>query len=386
MPLLASPAEAVPRSDSFIVVLKQSPGARSATDLARQYGGTITHRYEHVLSGYSATMTADQARRVAGDPSVASVVADGIVPMPRDRAVRHAKEDEVPWGLDRIDQANLPLDGSYNPAKDGRGVTVYVVDSGVREIPDQFGDRLKTGYNATGDSNGTTDCVGHGTGVASVAGSKDYGVAKAVDLVPVRVGGCGAATKDSTLIAAIDWITVDIVRPAVVNLSVGAPAGVTATGADSLVESTIKKSIANGVPWVIAAGNEAIDACKSPMARIPEVITVGATESKDAMWVKDPADPNDDGEPGSNYGKCVDIMAPGKDIEAPGLEEDAIYSWTGTSDAAPHVTGAAAMYLADHTDAPPAQVANALMRTSTKDVLTGLSGSPNRLLHVEGAD
>lgn len=379
LPLLAFPAAATPHPGSYIVVLRQQPGSRAVTvsdELARQYGGMVTHRFHRALSGYAVTMTADQARRVAADPRVASVELDRIIRVPQPPVSRSRPRQDVSWGLDRIDQRGLPLDGSYTPHGDGKGVTAYVMDSGTQASTKEFGERLKPGYDTTGDGQGTEGCPGddHGTGVAGVIAGTTYGVAKAVDVVAVRVGGCGSYPSDRTMIAGIDWITTHASRPAVVNLSIGS------LGGSNTVETAIKNSIANGITWVIAASNDNTDACKASPGRIAEAITVAASDDTDARWVKQ--DESEPGEPGSNYGKCVDIFAPGKDIPSLPETEDTISNWTGTSFAAPHVTGAAAMYLSDHQDATPAQVANALIRASTKATVTSLSDSPDRLLYV----
>ncbi|MCX9191192.1 serine protease [Carbonactinospora thermoautotrophica] len=359
--------------NSYIVVLDSAvlDGARVvvseiAKDLAGRYHGTLRRTYSAALRGFAVTMNEQQARRLAADPRIAYVE--------QDQAVRLA-ETQTPtssWGLDRIDQRNLPLNNAYTYSTTASNVHAYVIDTGIRVSHSDFGGRAHLAYDSVGDGQNGNDCHGHGTHAAGILGGSVYGVAKGVQLYAVRVLDCQGAGSISDVIAGVDWVTQNAKKPAVTNMSLGG-------GASSSLDNAVKNSIASGVTYAIAAGNGDFlgnpqDACTVSPARTPEAITVGATDSSDRRASF------------SNYGTCVDIFAPGVDItSAWGDSDTATNTVSGTSMASPHVAGAAALYLAAHPSATPQQVHDTLVDNATSGVIQDPGdGSPNRLLYVGG--
>ncbi len=355
--------------DSYIVVLKDSATARAAVsgtakDLADRYGGTLRRTYSAALRGFTVTMNEQQARRLAADPQVAYVEQDQTVRLA-------ATQTPTPsWGLDRIDQRNLPLDNAYTYSTTASNVNAYIIDTGIRVSHSDFGGRAHVAYDAVGDGQNGNDCQGHGTHVAGTVGGSAYGVAKGVQLYAVRVLNCQGSGTTSGVIAGVDWVTQNARKPAVANMSLGGSASTT-------LDNAVKNSIASGVTYAIAAGNGDIfgnpqDACTTSPARVPEAITVGATDSSDQKASF------------SNYGTCLDIFAPGVNITSAWNSSDtATNTISGTSMATPHVTGAAALYLAANPSATPQQVRDALVNNATSGVVKNPgSGSPNKLLYV----
>ncbi|MEU7026044.1 S8 family peptidase, partial [Streptomyces sp. NPDC046275] len=348
----------------YVVVLKgpatPSASAREeAARIAQAHGATVRHTFSRVLHGYAAEMTAEQARRTAADPRVAYVEQD---------AVHHGsttQSDPPSWGLDRIDQRSLPLDHGYTYGTTASNVTVYVVDSGLRTTHTQFQGRASIGVDEVGDGRNGQDCLGHGTHVAGTVGGKDYGVAKGVRLVAVRVLNCNDLASTSSIISAADWITAHAVKPAVVNMSING-------GVSSSEDTAIKNSIAAGVTWVVSSGNSSTDACNNSPGDIAPAIVVNNSDSTDTRRSS------------SNYGSCTDLFAPGTSItSAWNTSDTATNTISGTSMAAPHVTGAAALWLSAHPTATPADVQAALVNSATvgkiKDAGTN---TPNRLLYT----
>ncbi|WP_406082718.1 S8 family peptidase [Streptomyces zaomyceticus] len=361
--LAAGSADAVP--GSYIVTLKQGAGFKAASAKGRNlisgYGGTVRKTFGSAVNGYSATLDETEARRLAADPAVASVEQNRIV-----RA--DATQTNAPWGLDRIDQANLPLSGTYTyPDSAGGGVTAYVIDTGVRISHSQLGGRAVNGYDAVEGDTVAQDGNGHGTHVATTIAGTTYGVAKAARIVAVRVLDNNGSGTTAGVIAGIDWVTAHHTAgaPAVANLSLGG-------GASTALDNAVKNSIADGVTYAVAAGNSGVNASSTSPARVPAAITVGATSNTDAKasW--------------SNFGSVLDLFAPGVSITAGWNTSDTATSTiSGTSMATPHVAGAAAIYLAGHPSATPAQVATALVNGATTGKVTSPgSGSPNRLLRI----
>jgi subtilisin family serine protease len=265
-----------------------------------------------------------------------------------------------------VDQRNLPLDRNYSYPNTGSGVTAYILDTGIRTSHTQFGGRARFGFDAIGGGTNGQDCHGHGTHVAGTVGGKDYGVAKDAKLVAVRVLNCRGTASASQLIAGIDWVTANAVKPAVVNMSING-------GVSTAEDTAIKKAIASGISVVVSSGNDTANACNNSPGRIAEAVVVNNSDSSD----KRRSD--------SNFGSCTDLFAPGTSIQSAGKAGDtATTSLSGTSQAAPHAVGAAALYLSAHPTATPAEVQSALISASTPNKISGAgSGSPNRLLYID---
>ncbi|MFI5495850.1 S8 family peptidase [Actinoplanes sp. NPDC051859] len=353
----AGAADAV--ADRYIVVLK--PGAEKVSAAASRLAGThdakVQRTFSHALQGFSTTMSADEAKKMAADKNVASV-----------QQVRKLHtmdtQTDATWGLDRVDQAALPLDKSYTYATTGKNVTAYVVDTGIRTSHSEFGGRATSGFDAV-DGDTADDCNGHGTHVAGTIGGKTYGIAKEVKLVAVRVLDCEGSGTTEQVVAGIDWVAGNAAKPAVANMSLGG-------GVDEAIDTAVQGAIGKGVTFAVAAGNETADACEGSPSRVPEAITVGATADTDARAEF------------SNFGTCLDIFAPGADITSAWMDDDsATKTISGTSMATPHVVGAAALVLDTKPDATPADVATALSDAATGDIVTDPgTGSITKLLRI----
>jgi subtilisin family serine protease len=330
--------------------------------LVHQYGGTVLHYYPETLFGFAIRIDSHLAPLLALDPRVDYVEQDQWL---------HAatSQSSPPWGLDRIDQPSLPINGVYNyPSSGGVGVTLYILDSGVNESPDLTG-RLTMSINfvsAGGKTDLTAfqDLYGHGTHVAGIAAGTNYGVAKRASVVNLRVLDGNGKVQNSDALAGVDWLKKNAVRPAIANMSLIADGG----KSDAL-DKAIQSAISSGITVVISAGNYSGDACSYAPADVPEAIVVGSVDKHDKL------------EYDSNTGSCVSLLAPGMGIESYWLTIVAPFS--GTSFAAPHVAGAAALYLADHTTASPAEVKAALLERATT-LNTMSATTPNKLLLAPG--
>lgn len=343
----------------YIVTLKPSVNdvLGVAQRLLKARGGKPERTFGRVMKGFSAQLSAGDLQALRAHPDVLAIEPDVVVSIA-------ATQSAVTWGLDRIDQAALPLNGSYTYNPTGLGVRAYIIDTGVRATHADISGRVLQGYTAVADGYGTEDCNGHGTHVAGTVGGSSYGVAKQVSLVPVRVLGCDGSGSLSGVIAGLDWVATQSHRPAVANMSLG-------SGASTALDTAVNGAVNAGVTVVVAAGNSNVDACTASPARVPAAITVGATTSSDARASY------------SNFGPCLDVFAPGSAITSAWYTADtAVNTISGTSMASPHVAGVAAQVLQQQPSATPAMVASAIFNGSTANRVSGAGkGSPNRLLN-----
>jgi subtilisin family serine protease len=341
----------------YIVVLNEGANPRSVAAVA---GVNPRFVYTATVNGFAATLNAGQVNALQHNPNVAYLEQDAVV-------TASTTQTGATWGLDRIDQANLPLSTTFSYTNTGLGVRAYIVDTGIRLTHTQFTGRVTSGYDAV-DGGTADDCNGHGTHVAGTVGGTTVGVAKAVSLVAVRVLDCAGSGTTAGVIAGVDWVGNNAVKPAVANLSLGG-------GASTTLDNAVANAIGKGVTFVVAAGNgntggKAQPACNYSPARVPAAITVSATGNTDAKASY------------ANYGTCVDIFAPGNSILSAWYTSDtAGNTISGTSMASPHVAGVAALYLQSNGTASPATVTSALIGGATLNKVTSAgSGSPNRLL------
>jgi len=346
--------------DSYIVVLEDrvaDPNA-VADELVTKHRGRKDRVYEKAIKGFAARLSEKDALEIASDSRVKYVEEDGYVSI-------DTTQSGATWGLDRIDQRDLPLSGTYTYNVNGSGVKAYIIDTGINFAHVDFGGRAVSGFDAV-DGGTADDCNGHGTHVSGTVGGATYGVAKGVTLVGVRVLDCSGSGTNSGVIAGVNWVASDHAggAPAVANMSLGG-------GVSQALDDAVSAAIADGVTFAIAAGNSNADACTSSPARVASAITVGATTSTDARASF------------SNFGTCVDIFGPGQSITSDWYSSNtATNTISGTSMATPHVTGTAALYLATNTSASPATVWAALRDNATLNHVTSPgTGSPNRLLY-----
>ncbi|WP_028661565.1 S8 family peptidase [Saccharomonospora saliphila] len=347
--------------NSYIVVLEEGSSVEQVAD---RHDASVKRVYRNALNGFSATMNEQRAKRAAADPAVAYVEQNRVLHTTADQF------DPPSWGLDRIDQRELPLDDVYSYATTASGVEAYVIDTGIRVSHDDFDGRARHGWDFVDNDANADDCNGHGTHVAGTIGGGSYGVAKGVELIGVRVLDCQGSGSYAGVIDGIDWVTENASGPAVANMSLGG-------GASTAVDDAVRRSIDAGVTYALAAGNDyGADACNTSPARVTEGITVGSTTSSDSRSSF------------SNIGSCLDLFAPGSSITSAWIGSDSDSNTiSGTSMATPHVAGAAALYLADNPSASPRQVRDALVNGGTSGVVGDAgSGSPNVLLYTGDGD
>ncbi|MFG3328744.1 S8 family serine peptidase [Micromonospora chersina] len=355
-------------ADSYIVVLKDNAVAparvtETAQRLTARHGGTVARTWRAALRGFELTVGAKAAARIAADPAVAYVEQNHTV------SIAGTQTNPPSWGLDRIDQRNLPLNSSYTYPNTAGNVRAYIIDTGVLFGHNDFGGRAVSGFDAV-DGGSADDCNGHGTHVAGTVGGSSYGVAKGVQIVGVRVLNCQGSGTNAQVVSGIDWVTANAVKPAVANMSLGG-------SANSSIDTAVTNSINSGITYAVAAGNGDIlgnrqNACNYSPARVASAITVGATQNNDAAASF------------SNYGTCVDILAPGVNITSAWYTgSTATNTISGTSMASPHVAGAAALVLSANPSWTPQQVRDSLVNDATPNVVTNVgTGTPNRLLYV----
>ena len=372
-PAFSAHGAGAPVADAYIVVFRpvaDAPGL--ARRLAADHGAGVTHVYQHALQGFAFRGSAQAAEALARNPSVAFVEADQVM-------TAIDVQNNATWGIDRVDQRDLPLSTTYTYGGTGAGVTAYIIDTGILTGHNEFNGRASVGFDAVGGTGTGTDCNGHGTHVAGTVGGTTYGVAKGVTLVAVRVLNCQGSGTTSGVIAGIDWVTASHAAgaPAVANMSLGG-------GASSALDAAVANSISDGVTYALAAGNgdflgRPLDACTQSPARTAAALTVGSTTQSDTESSF------------SNYGTCVDILAPGSSITSAWFTSNsATNTISGTSMATPHVAGAAALYLGANPSASPSAVGSALIASSTAGTITLHSrsvsgGTPNRFLFTGSA-
>ncbi|HEV7474109.1 MAG TPA: S8 family peptidase [Pyrinomonadaceae bacterium] len=327
-----------------------------ADDLAVRHRGKVQRVYQNALNGFAVEMSEADAEAMAKDFRVAYVEEDGVM-------TANTTQNNPPWGLDRIDQRNRPLSGTYTYNWTGSGVRVYVIDTGIRTTHTQFGGRASNVFDAFG-GNGA-DCNGHGTHVSGIVGGSTYGVAKSALLRGVRVLDCTGNGSTSGVIAGVDWVTANHINPAVANMSLGG-------GASSALDTAVNNLHNANVTIAVAAGNDnGANACNSSPARAVNAITTGSTTSTDARSSF------------SNIGTCLDIFAPGSSILSAWFTSNtATATLSGTSMASPHVAGVAALYKQANPSASSTTIRNAIVNNATTNVITNVgTGSPNRLLY-----
>ena len=317
--------------------------------------------YSEALNGFAGFLTGDQVCNLKKRGNVLSVEKDQEF-----STQQQLTQSPVTWGLDRIDQINKldPKFKSYSYTSTGSGIDVYVIDTGILSSHSEFAGRIKPGGNFVSDSRGTEDCNGHGTHVAGTVAGTTYGVAKNASIIPVRVLNCRGSGFTSDIIAGINWIiSNNSSATSIANMSLGG-------GASQLLDDAVSALIATGVTVVVAAGNSAANACNYSPARVGAAITVAASDSSDRFASF------------SNFGNCVDIIAPGVSITSAWISSrkcsaNCLNTINGTSMASPHVAGVVARLLS-------AGAANSVLTSATTGKFTGLpSGTPNRLLYID---
>ncbi len=352
-----------PVAGSYVVVLHE--GATPAAVSAR-HGGTLGRVFTSALNGFEVNLDEKAARRLAADPAVAYVQQNGIITA--DLGVLGTQPNPPAWGLDRIDQRNLPLDSSYTYPNTASNVHAYIMSTGVRTTHVDFGGRAVHGRDTVDNDNDATDCNGHGTAVAGIVGGGAYGVAKGATIVAMRMLECNGTATNAMLLAGIDWVTVNAVRPAVAVAVAGGPA-------NPSYDAAVRASIAAGITYTVIAGSSSSDACQFSPGRVTEAITVAAT------------DMNDNKHGASNFGTCLDIFAPGILINTLWHTSDtATISISGTSFSTAHAGGVAALIASANPSFTPQQVRDRMVADATPGVvLNPGAGSPNLLTYVNNA-
>ena len=353
--VLKKPEMLLEGSQAFVEFTQQT-----VTGLASQHSLKTERIYDHVLSGFSATLTKEQLKALREDPQVAYIEQDRIVTIDPVFSDEGTQTNAI-WGLDRIDQRNLPLSGSYTYNYDGTGVTAYVIDTGVENNHSEFGGRSTSGYDFVDNDNDSSDCHGHGTHVAGTIAGSQYGVAKNANIVGVRVLSCRGSGSNSGVIGGVNWVAANASGPSVANMSLGG-------GVSSSLDSAVASAVQSGITFVLAAGNSNADACNSSPAREQSAVTVGSSTSSDSRSSF------------SNWGSCVDVFAPGSNIKSAWIG-GGYRTISGTSMAAPHMAGVTALYLHENNALSPSQVSNLISTRATSGKISDTRGTVNKLAY-----
>ncbi|MGX0886822.1 subtilisin family serine protease [Kocuria rhizophila] len=354
--MLEMPASASGATTSAAAKSAVASTTQKQADKWQSKGVKVKQKFKN-LGGFTADLTPAQVKALNADPGVAVVEKNKTV-----RA--SATQNGATWGLDRADQKDLPLNGTYSYNATGQGVTAFIIDTGVRASHSEFRDRVASGVTSIEDGRGSNDCNGHGTHVAGTTAGSSYGVAKGANVVPVRVLGCDGTGSTTGIVAGMDWVSSNANGPSVANMSLGG-------GASAALDNAIGRMSRAGVVPLVAAGNDYENACNFSPARASAGITVGSTDRRDQLSEF------------SNWGSCVDILAPGTDITSAWPSSDSgTNTISGTSMATPHVAGAAALYLQQHPTASVAEVERALKSTATPSTIDHVNGSPNLMLNT----
>ena len=356
----------------YIVLFRDDLGNADAEarKIVTESNGQLLYRYNYAVKGFAARLSESAVEALDRNPNVVSVEPDGVV------TVSDSGTQPTPpnWGLDRIDQRSLPLDDLYGYESDGQGVWAYVIDTGVNYDHVEFGSasggrRAFLGLDALGDGQNGWDCHGHGSHVSGILGGTTYGVAKEAWLIAVRVLDCAGNGSWSSVIAGVDFVTMQKQQvhpgdPTVANMSLGGPV-------NTSLNTAVTNSVSSGVTYAVAAGNDNASACSASPASTPAAITAAATTDTDQRASY------------SNYGTCVDVFAPGSNILSADIgSTTASRTWSGTSMASPHVAGTAAIYLSMNPTAQPDEVTAAIVGSATADAVGNPgTGSPNLLLY-----
>lgn len=347
------------KKEVYIVKFLDNINADNEHKKVKNMGIIQKERLDYIFKGFIGEMSRTQVAMLSKNPNIEMIELDSKV-------TTYIEQSNPTWGIDRLDQRNLPLDLKYKYLSSGVGVNVYIVDTGIRSTHSEFVNRVLPGYSSILDGNGSNDCNGHGTHVAGTIGGTNYGVAKGVNIIPVRVLDCNGSGSSSSVVSGLNWIAKNKKGAAVVNMSLGG-------SPSSTIDRAVNNLLKTNVMVVVAAGNNNADACNLSPARVSGAITVGASNNLDGRASF------------SNQGSCLDIFAPGLEITSSYIISDSSFViMSGTSMATPHVTGAIAKYLQKNPNASPATIQNYIKNNASKGLLSNISSNTsNNLLFTD---